>query len=117
MASKYIALVTGSLLLLSSCFSRSSYMSYDTYAHLDLGTSVSEMESQVGTPYAIHVKSDGSEEYEYIERIEVGNSLVSVNHYYILIREGKIAGKYVKREQPPAYDLIYQDEPNYPGYP
>jgi hypothetical protein len=105
------------LLLLASCFSRPALMTYDEYDHVQLGTSIATIRSEVGEPYAIHNKEDGSQEYEYIERIGTGTNLAAENHYYLIVQDGKVIGKYMSRERPPAYDLIYQDEPNYPGYP
>lgn len=105
------------LLLLTSCFSRPALMTYSEYDNVQLGTSVAVIKSEVGEPYAIHRKEGGTLEYEYIERIDTGNNIAAENHYFLIVEEGKVVGKYVKRERPPAYDLIYQDEPNYPGYP
>ncbi|MES2122377.1 MAG: hypothetical protein V4492_06325 [Chlamydiota bacterium] len=52
-----------------------------------------------------------------IERIDNGNAIVAENHYFIIVQDNEVVGKYMTRETPPAYDLIYQEEPNYPGYP
>ncbi len=92
-------------------------MSYSNYDQIEVGTSVATLKSEVGKPYAIHYKEEGKEEYEYIERIDTGTVLVAENHYYLIVKEGKVIGKYMTRERPPAYDLIYQEDPNYPGYP
>jgi len=106
-----------SLSLLASCFSRPAYMTHANYDEIQSGTSISLVKSEVGEPYAVHNKKDGSQEYEYIERIDTGNNLAAENHYFIIVRDGKVVGKRMKRERPPAYDLIYQDQPNYPDYP
>lgn len=100
---------------LAGCFSNSSMMTYDSYDQVKVGTSIADIREQLGRPYAIHHK-DGQEEYEYVERIGAGNNLVAENHYFLIVQNGKVVGKYMTREKPPAYDLIYQDEPNYPGY-
>ena len=101
---------------LASCFSRPTVMTSGEYDKIQMGTSVSELRSEVGKPYAIHKKDHGVEEYEYIERIDTGNNLVAENHYFLVIKDGKVVGKYMNRERAPAYDLIYQEQPNYPGY-
>ncbi len=111
---KLFLLVTVSLFC-TGCFSRPSMMTYNTFDQVQIGTPIAELKPQVGRPYAIHHK-DGSEEYEYVERISVGNNLVAENHYFLIVQNGKVIGKYMSRERPPAYDLIYQEEPNYPGY-
>ncbi len=105
------------IIALSSCFSRPSLMTYSDYDKVQIGTTVGELQSEIGQPYAIHAKEAGTEEYEYVERIDSGNNLIAENHYFLIVKDGKVIGKYMKRERPPAYDLIYQEEPNYPGYP
>ena len=92
-------------------------MTYDTYDKVQMGTSIAQLESDIGKPYAIHTKEGNIVEYEYIERIDTGNNLVAENHYFLIVENGKVVGKYMNRERPPAYDLIYQEEPNYPGNP
>ena len=102
---------------MTSCFSRPALMTHSDFDNMQMGTTVSEFKSEVGSPYAIHKKKDGIEEYEYIERIDTGNNIVAENHYFLLVKDGKVVGKYMKRETPPPYDLIYQEQPNYPSYP
>jgi hypothetical protein len=109
-------LTTIALLTLTSCFSRSSMMTYDNFDKVQIGTPIADLKPEIGRPYAIHHKESGSEEYEYVERINVGNNLIAENHYFLIVQNGKVIGKYMSREKPPAYDLIYQEEPNYPGY-
>lgn len=99
---------------ITGCFSRSAIMTYSVYDSVQTGMSVSNLMTEVGKPYAIHVREDGFEEYEYIERINTGSHLIAENHYYILIKDGAVVSKYMKQEGPPPYDLIYQEEPNYP---
>ncbi len=92
-------------------------MSHQTYDSIKSGMSVADLTKEVGKPYAMHSKEDGSVEYEYIERIDNGISVVAENHYFIIVQGDEVVGKYMTSETPPAYDLIYQEEPNYPGYP
>ncbi len=107
-----------SLLFLCSCFSRPALMTYAEFDDIELGTSIATLQSEIGEPYAIHDKKGGAQEYEYIERIDTGNNLAAENHYFLIVQDGKVTGKYMKRERPPAYDLIYQDQPNYyPEFP
>lgn len=100
-------------IVLLGCFSRSAMMTYTEYDTIQTHTSISQLRIEIGKPYAIHHKNDGTEEYEYIERINSGNNLFAENHYFLIIKDGKVIGKYMTREKPPAYDLIYQEEPNY----
>ncbi len=105
-----------SLTALTACFSRPALMTHSDYDNIQLGTSIAQVQSEIGKPYSIHHK-DGVDEYEYIERIDSGNNLIAENHYFLIVEDGKVTGKYMTREKPPAYDLIYQEEPNYPGNP
>lgn len=92
-------------------------MTYSDFDKVEMGTSIAKLQADIGKPYAIHNKEAGTEEYEYIERIDSGNNLVAENHYFLIVKDGKVIGKYMNRERPPAYDLIYQEEPNYPNFP
>ena len=105
------------LVTLSSCFSRTAMMTQENYYSIDLGTPVKALEQQVGTPYAVYHLSNGRLEYEYIERINMGNRLLTENHYFLTISDGKVVSKRFTTEQPPAYDLMYESDPNYPTFP
>lgn len=105
------------LFSLAGCFSRPTMMTYSDYDRVELGTSVATIQSEMGEPYAIHKKKGGLQEYEYVERIDGGTGVMAENHYFLIVQDGKVTGKYMRREGPPAYDLIYQEEPNYPTFP
>lgn len=102
------------LIFLAACTSH-RIVTYSDYAQVKTDEPIASIEEKWGPPYAVRDRKDGSQEYEYIERIEVGNGIVSDNHYILVVRDGKVIGKYLKREQSPAYDLIYQEQPNYPN--
>lgn len=92
-------------------------MTYSEFDQIKIGTDVMDLKAEVGKPYAIHAKEGGTDEYEYIERVNSGNNLIAENHYFLIIKDGKVIGKYMSREGPPPYDLIYLKEPNYQGFP
>ncbi len=102
------------LVCLASC-SRPALMTYNCYDQVQVGASIADLQTRIGQPYAIHHKNDNLE-YEYVERINIGENLIAENHYFLIVQNGKVIGKYMERQRPPAYDLIYQEEPNYPGY-
>jgi len=104
------------LCFLASCFSRTSAMTNDTYSSIQLGTSIDSLYSEIGRPYAIHDKPNGVQEYEYIERIRNNRSLVSENHYFLIVENGKVVGKRMSQEKQRAYNLIYEDDPNWDSY-
>lgn len=105
------------LLLLTACFSRASLMTRETFDNIDLGTTVAQVRTEAGEPYAVYSLSGDKEEYEYIERIKMGNRLVSENHYFLVISNGQVISKRSTSEQPPAYNILYQADPNYSSYP
>lgn len=115
MAKSYLIPVV--LLCCTACFSRPALMTYSDYSSVEIGVSIIKLETEIGKPYAIHTKKDGTKEYEYIERIDAGTNVVAENHYFLIIQDGKVVGKYMNRERPAAYDLIYQEEPNYQSNP
>jgi len=99
------------LLLLCSCFSRSSYMTSDRFENIQIGTPIASLKPEVGSPYAIHSKGGAVEEYEYIERIDMGGRTVSENRYFLIVTDGKVTGKRTKHERAPAFDMIYEESP------
>jgi hypothetical protein len=111
MAKKFLMLA----LLLAGCFSRSSMMTYAGYDGVDTGMPIEEVKERMGEPYKVHTTKGGVTEYEYVERMNAGDNLMGENHYFLIVEEGKVVGKYMTRERMPPYDLIYQDQPNYPG--
>ncbi|MFS8564458.1 MAG: hypothetical protein LVR00_09240 [Rhabdochlamydiaceae bacterium] len=101
-----------SLLLLCGCFTRSQVISRGSFDDVQMGSPIADFEKQVGSPYRIQKRSDGSLSYEYIERIFMGEEVIEENHYYLLVKNGRIVAKRMNQEIPPAYDLIYEADPN-----
>ncbi len=102
-----------SLLFLSSCFTRSTVINRDAYDSINLGTPVAEVEKKVGDPYQVRKYSDGTQLYEYIERIyAVENEIIEENHYYFWIKNGQVVSKKITNQRQPDYDMIYDDDPN-----
>lgn len=106
-----------SLLFLSACFSKGSMMTRETFENIDLGTPANQVVAEAGKPYAVHPLPGDKKEYEYIERIEMGNQILMENHYFLTIsEEGQVVSKRIKTEKPPAYNILYEADPNYPNY-
>ena len=99
------------LIVLAAC-SHTAMMTRPNYEEITIGSSVSDVKAKVGTPYSIRKQADGTEEYEYIERIPLGTEVVQENHYYLIIKNGQVVSKRMNQQTPPAYDLIYDDDPN-----
>ena len=90
-------------------------MTRERYADVQVGTSLTDLEKQYGKPFHIYSRGSNQETYEYIERIKVGTETVEQRRYYIIISNGKVAGKYMKISTPPPFEAIYSDDP-YPNY-
>jgi len=99
-------------LVASGCFSRTTMMNRQSFDQISLGMRVEEFEDKVGKPFAIRDKSNGCQEYEYIERLEQGTEWLSETHYILIVRDGQVVAKRIAKEKRPAYDLIDQEDPN-----
>jgi len=91
------------LVLFAACTSASSIMTHQAFFDIPIGSSKKEVITIIGEPYAIHKKEDGSVEYEYIERFKVGGRETEEKHYFLLIKDGKVASKRVEQSSPPPY--------------
>lgn len=111
---RYLLLLT---LLLTSCFARSAVMTRTTFDDIQVGEPIAQIESQIGEPYQIKALGANSYEYEYIEKVNLHYGYVIENHYFLTISDGKVVGKRYTQEKSPAYDLMYEADPNYPDYP
>jgi hypothetical protein len=107
---KKIILIS-SLSLLAACGS-SKVMTRENYSTISTGTSTQELINKYGNPYSIKNKKDGTQEYLYIERIPAGETTAEQNNYILVIKNGQVVSKRTTREVPPAYDEVYDEDPN-----
>jgi hypothetical protein len=91
------------LLVFAAC-GHAAMMTRPAYEGITVGSSVSDVKAKVGSPYSIHKQADGTEEYEYIERIPLGTEVVEENRYYLVIKNGQVVSKRMTQETPPVYD-------------
>lgn len=89
--------------MLASCGTSGALMTMHSFADIPIGASSEEVKNQVGEPYATHKKSDGTVEYEYIERINASARNLEERHYYLILKDGKVVSKRVKQSSPPPY--------------
>lgn len=101
---------------LTGCFSRPSLMTREVFNDIQVGSDFASLQSKIGRPYAVNSLGEETEEYEYIERMDVETYLVIENHYFLTVTNGQVVGKRVSQERSPAYDLIYREDPNYDYY-
>jgi len=101
---------------LTSCFSASHMMTMETYDNIHVGTPIDLVVQDNGQPFSVS-SSRGISEYKYVEKVTSGNRLIYENHYTLFVQDGKVTRKLATQERRPAFDLIYQDDPNHNQYP
>lgn len=106
------------LIVLTACFSRQAAMTRISYDSVVMGMQVAELEKEVGAPDSVKSKSNGVEEYTYIERMGVNTDYLIENIYYVEILNGIVVGKHETSKRTPNYSLMYDTEPNFsPNHP
>lgn len=102
------------LVILAAC-SSGKPMTQETFSDVAIGTTVDDLKAQCGSP--IEIKHHANEdEFIYVERITMGGCRVMENYYSFFIQSGKVVRKSIKTQQPPAFNLIYTEDPNNPCY-
>lgn len=103
-------------MLLCSCYGQRAMMTQNSFAEVQVGSSIATVVKTNGEPYSVRTKN-GVEEYTYVERVTNGNRLIYENHYTLYVQDGVVVGKTTSQETTPPFDLIYQDDPNHNQYP
>ncbi|HSX10988.1 MAG TPA: hypothetical protein VLF94_04660 [Chlamydiales bacterium] len=93
------------LFFLAACSMSGTVVTMESFSDVPIGATTTEVVSTVGEPYAIHKREDGALEYEYIERIKIGDRDAEERHYFILIKGGQVISKRVKQSGPLPYYL------------
>ena len=106
---KKIALAA--LFTLAACAS-GSLMTRNDFDNVELGEPIQQVVNQYGAPYSISRQKDGTQIYRYIERYPINNETVEENKYDLVVKDGQVVSKRYNYELPPAYDEIYDDDPN-----
>jgi hypothetical protein len=100
------------VLLAVSVVFGSPVMTRPGFYAIEIGTPVDAVIRAHGEPYSIKTNQNGSKDYLYIERIPAGEETVEENRYILVIKNGQVISKRYNQELPPAYDEIYDDDPN-----
>ncbi len=103
------------LILVTGCFNRAA-MSRDVYDSIQVGMPIADVQSWAGEPRDIRSKGNEHEEYEYSERIKIipqPDHFSIENIYYIEVVHGIVAGKRMTTTRTPAYNILYQTQPNF----
>lgn len=96
-------LIASLVLIAAACSSGGSSVTINSFYDIPLGATKPEVIASIGEPYSIHEKSDGTVEYEYVERIKEGARNLEERRYVITLKDGKVVSKKVKQSSPPPY--------------
>jgi len=101
-----------SVMLLAAC-SSGKPMTASLYSDVSIGMSVDQLTQMCGDPMEIkhHANED---EYIYVERMTLGQCRMAENYYSFFIQNGSIIRKSIKTQKPPAFNMIYTEDPNNP---
>ncbi|MDE3045748.1 MAG: outer membrane protein assembly factor BamE [Verrucomicrobiota bacterium] len=84
------------LLAAAACSSGGSTMTLNSFSDIPLGATKDEVVASVGKPDLVKKHSDGSIEYEYVERVKIGARDVEERRYLIKLKDGKVVSKKIK---------------------
>ncbi len=88
-------------LFLSACGHR--VMTAESFSDIPIGTSKEELKKMAGSPYRVKKKKNGDEVYEYVEKFKVGDRTLTERHYYLIVRDGRVAEKKAASDSPPPF--------------
>ncbi len=102
-------------LLFAACATGGKPMTREEFAAINMGESIQTVINNYGKPYSIRSRGSDCDIYEYFEHLNMGVTIVQVKRYYLVVRDGRVVGKYVRFDNPPGYEQIYSDD-IYPNY-
>ncbi len=97
--------------LFCACYSNRPLMTADEFASIPIGSTTAQVRQEYGEPYAIYSRGGNTDEWEYIERLDVGAYVVNQRHYFLIITNGKVVGKRTDLQRPPPYLPTQTDDP------
>ncbi len=87
----------------ASCSSGGGVDSMHAFYEVPIGATKPELVSLVGEPFSVKENSDGTVEYEYIERLHEGDRTLEERRYVITMKDGRVVSKTIKQTSPPGY--------------
>jgi hypothetical protein len=91
------------LLTVYACSSGNGMMNMSSYSDVTLGATSEQLISSYGKPNHIKNLPDGTVEYEYVERIKVGERNLEERRYIIVLKDGQVVSKRMKQGSPPPF--------------
>lgn len=91
------------LLVFSACSMGSKPVTMDAYYSVDSASTEKQVVAALGPPFHVTKLDDGSTQYEYVERIRVGNRTAEMRRYFFVLRDGIVVSKRLEQMSPPQY--------------
>ncbi len=91
----------GCFIFLTSCRLCSPTMTAPAFEQIPIGSSILEVEAQVGSPYRVTTPKAGVQHYYYIERIQTTPNSISQNTYVLTVVDGQVVDKQSLNESSP----------------
>jgi hypothetical protein len=91
------------LLLFSACSYGSKPVTMDAFYSVDSASTEKQVVQTLGEPHQVTKLSDGSLQYEYYERIRIGNRTAETRRYVFVLKDGIVVSKHVDQASPPPY--------------
>ncbi len=97
------------LFALCSCANGRQLMTMEQFYDYPIGMTSDELIGKAGQPYDTKTIDDGQVEYEYIERIMIGNRFAETRHYFFILKDNKLQSKRIEEStRPPRIPDSYQ---------
>ena len=91
------------LLLLSACSYGAKPVTMDGFYSVDSSATEAQVVQALGQPHQVTKLSDGSLQYEYYERIRIGNRTAETRRYVFVLKDGIVVSKHLDQSSPPPY--------------
>ena len=102
------------IVMLCGCMRGQAVMSMEEFYDYPVGMTAEELETKAGKPFDAKDIGDGAVEYEYIERVLIGNKFAETRHYYFIFKDNKMISKRIENDTrlpriPDSYEMQTSD--------
>lgn len=88
------------LVVLVSCASGPRVLTMNAFYDIPVGATQDEVIGQAGKPTSKEKKTDGTEEWRYVERMNAGSRMLQERCYILVMKDGRVDGKKVEQRSP-----------------
>lgn len=92
------------ILILSGC-TAGQVVTQQDFDSVAVGSSISQIQERIGSPYEIERLDNGTEVYHYIERIQVGPNATAQNDFALTVSKGLVVDKKCSYYSPPLVQI------------